>query len=141
MKLNRQEINAIVEKTYSIIKKELEDSNDLVKEKFITKHRHELEKTISRYKVILNQETGIDSMQFSFLGIHRYLVRDENNKLIDLITQTEILESLFRKNCIIKSLKSNLKEEIKMELILESIPLDSTDDLTTLINNLVTKFT
>lgn len=33
MKLNRQEINAIVEKTYSIIKKELDDSNDSFRRK------------------------------------------------------------------------------------------------------------
>ena len=138
MKLNRQEINAIVEKTYSIIKKELEDSNNLVKEKFIAKHRPELEKTISRYKVILNQETGINHIYFSFLDRPGYLMREEKNGLIDLTTR--ILEGLANRDCIINSLKSNLKEEIKMELILGSIPLDSTDDLTTLINNLVTRF-
>jgi hypothetical protein len=138
MKLNRQEINAIVEKTYSIIKKELDDSNDLVKEKFIAKHRPELEKTINRYKVILDQETGINHIYFSFLDVPGYLMREKKNGLIDLTTR--MLQSLSHRNCIINSLKSNLKEEIKMELILGSISLDSTDDLTTLINNLVTKF-
>ena len=139
MNLNRQQINAIVEKTYSIIKQEVDEYNNSLKEEFINKYRNEVEKEISRYKTILNQESDINYINFNILKRSFTIYKYENNVQFDY---KKILEDCYKNKYYNndKIIKPTLKEDIKTELILSSILVNTDDDLTNLIDNLKNKF-